>query len=272
MTLICVGAAKGAPGATLTAVGLAAAWPVGPHQKKVIIEADPSGGSLAIRYQLPTSPGLLSLAARAGAGLDADQVWSSAQELPGGLAAILAPDRADQIAVALRSAGGSIGQWLAETPDIVAIADVGRLVIEPVVQPLIAVADAVLVVARPKAEQLQAASHLVEGMPQQAMVGWVLIGTTPYSADEVVAAYRIPVVGVMPDDARAARSLETGVAASRLRRSLLVREFGMLAERINTVLSAPPGPTVAPGTVREPAALPSTRPSERREPQPEASA
>ncbi|MCP5854114.1 hypothetical protein NL323_29700, partial [Klebsiella pneumoniae] len=45
MSLIVLGAAKGAPGVTTAAVALAAVWP----RSAVVAECDPSGGDLALR-------------------------------------------------------------------------------------------------------------------------------------------------------------------------------------------------------------------------------
>ena len=57
MSLICLASAKGSPGVTTTALALAAAAPTDGGRRKLLLEADPSGGTLAIRYQLGRQPG-----------------------------------------------------------------------------------------------------------------------------------------------------------------------------------------------------------------------
>ena len=55
MTLTCFASAKGSPGVTLTALGFAAARAAA-GTPTLLLEADPSGWSLAIRYQLGRQP------------------------------------------------------------------------------------------------------------------------------------------------------------------------------------------------------------------------
>ncbi|MEL6986164.1 MAG: carbon monoxide dehydrogenase maturation protein, partial [Actinomycetota bacterium] len=69
MTLICLASQKGSPGASAAALALAAAFKPGEGRRKLLLEADLSGGALAIRYRLPTEPGLVTLAAAARAGV-----------------------------------------------------------------------------------------------------------------------------------------------------------------------------------------------------------
>ena len=61
MTLIAVCSLKGSPGVTTFSVALAARWPV--TDRCVLVECDPSGGDMATRFALASSPGLVSLAA-----------------------------------------------------------------------------------------------------------------------------------------------------------------------------------------------------------------
>jgi cellulose biosynthesis protein BcsQ len=79
MALIAIAADKGAPGATTTALALAAVWP----RPVLLAECDPAGGDLV--YRLPAADGgrldqrrgLLSLAVAARRGLQPHQVWST---------------------------------------------------------------------------------------------------------------------------------------------------------------------------------------------------
>ena len=159
MALICFASQKGSPGVTLTALAVAAAWPTYEGRRKLLIEVDADGGSLAIRYQLGRQPGLLTLAAAGRHGLGRDELWAHAQELPGGLAAILAPERADRATAVLSANAKNLGAWLAALPDVDVIADCGRLSPTSPAVVFAAHADLVLFVARPTAEQIQPAAE-----------------------------------------------------------------------------------------------------------------
>ncbi len=64
MSLLCSPAAKGSPGVTLTALGVAAAWPT-TDRPAARCWSRPTRpvASLAVRYQLGRQPGLITLAA-----------------------------------------------------------------------------------------------------------------------------------------------------------------------------------------------------------------
>jgi len=237
VTLVCFGSVKGSPGVTLTALLTAAVWPVRDGRRKVLLEADPDGGSLAVRYQMPTRPGLLSLAAATGNTLSRDGIWEHAQTLPGGLAAVVAPPSPDQASVAMRSVGADMGDWLSAA-SIDVIADIGRISPSAPTARFMSSADAVLVVARPTADQLQPAAARMQALSDRQQVGWVLIGDRPYSPHDVAEAYGLPVVSVLPHDGRAAARLIEGADPGRLKRSPLVREVGRFAESLTSWLSA----------------------------------
>jgi hypothetical protein len=233
VTLVCFASFKGSPGTTLTALATAAAWPSPPDRRKLLLEADADGGTLAIRYRLPTKPGLLSLAAAARHGLAPEQVWDHAQLLPGGLPVVLGPEGPEQATEVLRSNGRDLGQWLRSLQGVDVIADVGRLSLGSAAFELARSADAVLGVARPEATQLQpAAQRMLALGPYGPRVGWVLIGEKPYSAQAVTDAFGLPVVHVVADDRRGARLLESGSNPAKLRRSTLVRSVTGLAESL----------------------------------------
>ena len=67
MALICFASQKGSPGATLSALTVAAAWPNLAGRRKLLVEADPDGGVLAVSYRLGREPGLNPAGDRASA-------------------------------------------------------------------------------------------------------------------------------------------------------------------------------------------------------------
>jgi MinD-like ATPase involved in chromosome partitioning or flagellar assembly len=235
VSLICFCSFKGSPGATLTALTTAAAWPTGETTDRVLVEADPDGGALAIRYQMPSKPGLLSLAVASRRGLDAERLWDHAQTLPGGLPVVLGPDGPGQASEVLRGSGARLGEWFASLEGIDVLVDVGRLSVGSPATDLVASADVVLAVARPVADQLQPAAHRLQALQTHGglNVGWVLIGSQPYGPASIENAYGIPVVHVVADDPRTVRRIETGTAPNRVRRSPLVRSVTDLADELS---------------------------------------
>lgn len=237
MSLVVIGSQKGSPGATLTALSVAAAWPTHPNRRTLFVEADPDGGVVAVRYRLGREPGLLSLAAAGRHGVNRGDLWSHTQEIPGGLAAIVAPDRPDQATAALTTSGSSLGPWLESLPGVDVIADVGRFSPSSPAQTFAAAADLILMVARPTAEQIQPAAERLKALQLRTRsVGWCLIGSKPHSPEEIEDVHGIPVLGVIADDARGATALETGGHPKRLRRSPLVRSASTLAASLSSWL------------------------------------
>jgi MinD-like ATPase involved in chromosome partitioning or flagellar assembly len=251
VTLICFASFKGSPGVTSTALATAAAWPQAVGRHKLFLEADADGGAVALRFQLPTVPGLISLAAAARSGLYRDQLWDHVQVLPGGLPAVLAPDGPEEATVVIRGIGRELGQWLGGLTDVDVIADLGRLSIGSPSWELVRSAQAVLIVARPEVPLLQPSAERMAALAGSGLpVGWVLIGDRPYSAQQVAGAYGFPVIEVLPADQKVARSLEGGTHPARLRRSTLVRSVAALAERLSASVERP-----------TPSALPPAQPS-----------
>jgi len=90
--MVALASAKGSPGVTTALVALAGVWP----RPVLVAECDPNGSDLAARFGLPPVPGLVSLASVARHGLGPVQVWEHTQRLPGGLAALLGVQQAEQ--------------------------------------------------------------------------------------------------------------------------------------------------------------------------------
>lgn len=239
MSLLCLTSQKGAPGVTLAALVLAAAWPQNPGRRKVLLEADPAGGALALRYGLGLETSLITLAVAARAGMDHDTLSDHLQELPGGLPAIVAPDGPDQVRAALQASGPTIATWLAATAEVDAIADLGRLTDTNL--PIAHTASALLMVARPEAEQLQpAARRMADLAAHVPSIGWVLIGDRPHGPDEIQDTYGHPVVAVLPNDPRTARALTAGTMSGRIMKSPLVRTAASVADDLATWLHPEP--------------------------------
>ncbi len=238
MGLICFGSVRSSPGVTATVLAVAASWPETPGP--VVVEADPDGGVLAARYGLGRageSPGLTSLATAARRGLAAGELGRHTKELPGGIGVVIGPDGADSVNAALRTAGQELGTWLARQPGVMALADCGRLRSGSSALDLVRCASRLVVVVRPRVEELQVLAQRVGVLAELAPLGLVLVGERPYSPAEVSEVLGAEVLGVMAEDARGARALEGGASARVLRRSPFARSALAIAGR----LAASPG-------------------------------
>ncbi|MDW3220928.1 MAG: hypothetical protein R8F63_20180 [Acidimicrobiales bacterium] len=250
MSLICLASAKGSPGVTTTALGLAAALPVDAAHRKLLLEADAAGGALAIRYQLGRLPGLVTLAAAGRHGLNREDLWSHTQGIPGGLPVVVAPERADRTMSILDTSGARLGHWLAELPDVTTVADAGRLAPQP--GGLVATADLVLLVARPTAEQVHPGAALLDALTDAGCsVAWLLVGSSPHPAAEVERFTEHAVARVLPDDARGASALLAGNVTGNASRRPLLREIAALARDLAPVpipdeKSTPTGEATSP--------------------------
>lgn len=202
--LISVLSLKGSPGTTTLAVALAARWPA--PARALVIEADPSGGDLGLRFSLSSTPGLGSLAAAARRESDADLVWRHTQQLPGGLPVIAAPPDADQARAALSAlapdptSGLGVLRAAANRPDTVVIADCGRVDPGSLALSIVRASDVVVLLSRAHADDL---AHLPRRLPTVGR--WspnpvLLLVGEGYSTAEVARELGVPPLGRVPDD------------------------------------------------------------------------
>lgn len=218
--MVVFGSVKASPGVTTTAVGVAAAWP--DPRWTPVIECDPSGGDLAADFGGCPDPGLVGLATalrRDPAGVDVLSGHTQRLGLSFGRAvdAVFAPAAAavTRAAIevitaeprlpAIRGAGGTV-----------AMVDCGRLDERSPAAPLLAAADAVVVVTRPRLAELAHLSaeaprlrHLARGAVLVVMVG------SGFPPGEVADAVGLPVAAVVPVDLQAGAALRGGARMPR---------------------------------------------------------
>jgi hypothetical protein len=238
---------KGPPGVTTFSVALAARWPA-PY-RPVLVEADPSGGDLATRFSLDSTPGLLSLAAAARRNADPAMVWQHAQGLPGGLPVVAAPPDADRARNALSAlppdpvAGAGILRVAADLPDTVLIVDCGRMDSGSAALPIVRAADAMVLLTGAHADDL---AHLPRRLP--AIGRWsqhpaLLLVGEGYSPAEVARELGVPPLGRVPDDPRGAAVLCGRPSVLRWGRGGPAHSpLGQLAHKVAKVLVAQQAP------------------------------
>jgi hypothetical protein len=206
--LVAVCSLKGSPGVTTLATALGARWPAA--ENPIVVEADPAGGDLMARFRLNDSPGLVSLAAAARRSTDAALLAQHTQYLPGGLRVVLGPVGAEQSRAALcalTSGGTSPLRRAADVPGTTVIVDCGRVDPESPALSIIRGADAMLLVARPRDEQLaHVALKLHAAQRWSNRPCFVLVGEG-YPTREVSQALGIAVMGRVPWDDKGAAVL-----------------------------------------------------------------
>ncbi len=236
-------------GCTTTALGLAAAWPVG--EPCMLAEFDPAGGCLAAWLDVPRSPGLADVVASASPGS-----WATVRI---DVAALAVRRRragcADEVGRGVgRGAGGDHGRAAGALRARSAGRDRRRR--------SVAGADAGRWFSRPASSSSPTDS--TEAPPQRPPWAWSVsprsprnwrlarsrrsspsLATVPYGADEVARFVRADDVVAVADDPWAAAVLAGRAgSATRLRRSPLIRSIVELAGVVSHRL-----PRVSPADV-----------------------
>lgn len=187
----------GSPGATT--VALATAVRLHHHGVRALfLEADPDGGVVAARFDLPLAPNLTDLAAAARRPLEADEILGYAQSIGNGLPAVLSHPSGDQTRVALSMGAASIATALARLAATTVI-DLGRWRADSAARPLLDSAGHLLLVLRPTLEQAVQVLHLVDALDAPQRLTLVVVGSRPYSARQVAETTGVPVLASIPD-------------------------------------------------------------------------
>jgi hypothetical protein len=244
MSLVTVGSVRGGPGATTVAVALASVW-ARRGRAPFLLEADPDGGVLVARFGLGHRPSLTELGARARTSISADDVWQAAQALPApgrdhAVPVVVAHPAADQCQAALRTVGPRLGGLLDSLPDHDVVADVGRLRPGSPALALVEESSVVLVVLRPRLEEIDAVAQRVTALKHHGSARLVLVGDRPYPAAEVASVLGLTVAGVVADDTRSASAIRGDGNVRGLSRLPLLRSIRALAARLATELDGVP--------------------------------
>jgi hypothetical protein len=122
MAVVAFGSVRSA-GVTTTAASLAMLWPAG--RARLLVEADPAGGTVAAAAGLAAGPGLVSLAAAGRHGAGPELVFEHCQELADGTPVLCAPPGPELARSALAMASGLLARLGELGAD--AFVDCGRL-------------------------------------------------------------------------------------------------------------------------------------------------
>jgi len=247
--------AHGSPGVSTVLQLMAAQW-ADAAAVPVIIEADAGGGVLAARYELSLTPGFVTLA-ESLRKFETPPLLDHAQRLPSGAAGVPLSPSATAAGAQLRSAGPYLGPYLADAGHPVLL-DAGLLLPDAKVTPAVTAADLALWFVRPTREELLVLRHRLAECPQPDDVAIVLLGKTPYDAEQVADALEVEVLHVVPIDRRGADAVNLGGDDRYLRRCQLTRSCAQLAARVAVRVASRTSPgVVEAASVRAP--MPSDR-------------
>jgi len=212
--------AKGSPGVTTAALALAAVA----GDRALLVELDPSGGSVECWTGTTGEPGLIRVANGMRRAVNPEMLRAHAVSAPPGVRSILAPTAGTMAEATIAMTGDRLVPALADLAATV-VADAGRWSPSQPTARRIAGCDAIGVVCAPTVEGVEAARWLIEPLRTAAAgpVVVIIVGDRPYSPAEVAAVVDVPVVGVLAWDARGINALLTAGAGRGWSRSALAR-------------------------------------------------
>ena len=263
---------KRSPGVTTAAVALSVMWP----GERVLMEADPSGGDLALRLRTLQGENLLldrsvtSLAADAREGLPPGALARYAQPTSLGFSVLLGPMSAEgfepmarlwpQVAAAAHAWPGTV------------FADLGRLQLRHASSPVAAASTTVLLLTRAgTSEDLfhvrqrahELAARLGQGPHGHSPLVVAVIASSRSARERISQVQQalaaqattstIPVVGFLAYDERAVDALREGLLTKRLLGSDLLKSVKDLAQTLTgwfPELAGVPTPSVMPAGAR----------------------
>ena len=251
MALVTVSYVKGRPGATTTAVGLAAV--AGLEANAVVVEADPAGGDLALRLGLSATPSVVDLAAAARHTTNTDPFTAGQQTVRLGdtdVSVVVAPPGGAQTRAALPEL---TRPGVLTTGEHLVIADCGRLDPGSAAWPVLQLADVVLVLVRGRTDELahlrEHLSELVDAVTGALVVVLAAGGVYPGAeVSDVLTGHVVEqlagdpgvlsVWGPLPADAKAAAVLTGELRAGRRWQRLpLMRAYADLLTSLHLPLT-----------------------------------
>jgi hypothetical protein len=218
-------------GTTTAGLALAAAWPeVG--RRRLVVEADPAGGTIATLAGWPTEPSLMTLAAAARRGGTPSLVWEHCHEFACQVAVVAGPATAEQSRTAMAIVKDLLLQL--SDPDALVVIDCGRLDPGSPALEVWAGTDWRLLAVRCQLADLHSTAAWLQALSVWPPAGLVVIGDGAYPDSEIAAALGVDVAARLPWDSGGTNALVTNSASGRAwRLSPLARAAHSLGERLS---------------------------------------
>ena len=228
MSIVAVSAPKGAAGATTVATAVAMAWPSVEGRSRYLVEADPDGGVLAARLGARLAVSLADVASEGRRGMTEAVLARASTELgPDGVRLVACPASAEEAVTVLNRVADPLAGFLAAAPDLDALVDVGRLAPGSPSLQFARRALVTVIVTRPDFAMAAVLQPRVRALRSAGCEPVLLsIGSRPESPAELAAVVDVPLLGVLPDDAKAAGAAGAGSVQGRaMRRSMWWRQI-----------------------------------------------
>ena len=212
--------AKGSPGVTTAALALAAVADDG-----LLVELDPSGGSVEAWTGVGGEPGLVRVASGLRRSAGSDSVVEHVVDVPPGVRAILAPTTGPYAESTVAMTRDRLTSALRDLAGATVILDLGRWSRSQATAHRVSGCDVVGVVCTPTVDGVEAARWLVEPLQAEGAgpVVVVTVGERPYQPAEIAAAMGVHAAGALAWDTRGLASLITRGAGRVWSRSPLAR-------------------------------------------------
>ncbi len=242
--LVSLSSVSGAPGVSTWALTMTVAWPAA--GQRVLIEADPSGGVLAVRYGLPVEPGVTSLLSEARLGQESVvDLTAHGRRLNRSVWCVPGPATAHVARPVWAGGAAAVAPLLADDRRLW-LADCGRVDPDGPTRPLIDAAIAHIVFSDGSDSSLMNIPSRVDWLSTTARVGVVIVGTARHARGELRRFSGCDALWVVDRweglpgvAARATRS-------SRVRRSRRWRTSATVVADIARWLTTPPSPPPRP--------------------------
>lgn len=218
MTTVALTSACASPGVSALAVALGMARCRTGSDAVVLVEADPAGGRLGPRFGLRTDPSLATYVSDARRGASAELLLANTQRI-GSLPVLPCPVDPELTRLVLARGGEALAGMLGQQ-QLDSVVDLGRLGADSAALPFAVRADVVLLVTRPRFDEVQALVFRRRLLAQAGCtVGLVTVGDEPHHPAEVAEFAELPLVATLPEDAATASAFCGG----RFDRKRLVR-------------------------------------------------
>jgi Flp pilus assembly CpaE family ATPase len=196
--------AKGSPGVTTASLAFAAVLGI----EGLLVEFDPSGGSVECWTGTTDEPGLVRTASALRRTINAESLVHGTTQVPDGVSSILAPTSGVLAESAVAAIGERLNTATAES-DRTVIVDAGRWARSQSTARRISGCDAIVLVCHPTIAGIEAARALVDQLTIAAgcPVSLLLNGERPYGEREVAEATGLTIAGTLPWDTRAINDL-----------------------------------------------------------------
>lgn len=242
--IVVVSSVRGSPGVTSWSLLLAAAWPTEYGVERVVLEADPAGGVLGVRYDLGVDPGAVTLIAglRRSAG-EPVPVSEHGRPIGSGVWVIPGPETGEQSLALWSRLAASVAEGVADD-ERVWLVDAGRIDAASPQRAFVEHATLTLVMSRAAHEDLLQVPARVATMQRTCpTVGVIVVGKPRHGAPELGEFFGTGLVWTVPEAKDDMTELVgAAVTGGRARRSWLWRRAVEVAADVATKTTHEPAP------------------------------